>query len=146
MFRITKNRITNRITVITIITKKRKETIMKKVILFVVAMMSMTIASAKTNNSTFVKVERNYDMSFDVRRLAVKLELNDAQMEAVQNICTNFNREMNEAATTRGMKREAMIDRAVGKNVKNMRYVLDKGQFRTYMTLLGTTLHNQHIR
>ena len=119
---------------------------MKKMFLIVVAMMSMTIASAKTNNSTFVKVERNYDMSLDVRRLAVKLELNDAQMEAVQNICTNFNREMNEAATTRGMKREAMIDRAVGKNVKNMRYVLDKGQFRTYMTLLGTTLHNQHIR
>ena len=119
---------------------------MKKVILFVVAMMSMTIASAKTNNTTVVKVERNYDMSFDVRRLAVTLGLDNNQMEAVQCISANFNREMSEAATARGFKREVMIDKAVGKNVKNMRQVLDKGQFRTYMTLLGTTLHNQHIR
>ena len=120
---------------------------MKKMFLMVVAMMSMTVAFAETSNTEVrVRAERNYDMSFDLRRLAVTLGLNTDQMEAVQNISDNFNREMSEAATAKGFRREVMIDKAVGKNVKNMRYVLDREQFHTYVTLLRNTLRNQHIR
>jgi len=125
---------------------------MKKVILAVVAVMTFTLSFAENgteNNAAFrshrsVNVE-NYDMSFDMRRLAAKLDLTADQMEAVQVIQDNFNTEMLSAATARGFERRHLVHQAVRKDARQMQRVLNDKQFGTYMMLLGTTLQNKGL-
>ena len=84
-------------------------------------------------------------MSFDMHRLAVKLDLDANQMEAVQVIQDCFNDEVQEAATSRGLKRHHLIHQAVRKDAQQMRQVLNDKQYDTYMMLLGVTLRNKGL-
>jgi hypothetical protein len=63
---------------------------MKKIILTVVATMMMTISFAETTNTSAVKNVEERGLTFDLRRLAVTLDLTDNQMEAVKVISDNF--------------------------------------------------------
>lgn len=128
---------------------------MKRIVLFVVAIMTMTCGFAKSDNNEATKqMERrmmhvrsaaDYDMSFDVRRLAEKLDLTFDQMDAVQIIQNNFNDEMQSAANAHGFHRSAKVRQAVKNDVDKMRTVLNSKQFDTYMMLLGTTLRNKYL-
>ena len=130
----------NRITI-----KKRKEKIMKKIILTVVATMMMTISFAETTNTSAVKNVEERGLTFDLRRLAVTLDLTDNQMEAVKVISDNFNDELISATSARRFQRHALINEAIRKDAKQMRNVLNDKQFNTYMQLLGVTLQNRFI-
>ena len=118
---------------------------MKKFVLTVVAMMTMTFGFAETENHRAVRNVENYDMSFDMRRLAVTLELTFDQMEAVQVIQDNFNEAMLSAADAWGPQSRMLVHQAVRKDVKQMRRVLNDKQYNTYLMLLGTTLHNRGL-
>ena len=118
---------------------------MKKIILTVVATMMMTISFAETNNVNAVKNVNNSGLTFDLRRLAVTLDLTDTQMEAVKVISDNFNDELISATTARRFQRHALIQQAIRKDAKQMRNVLNDKQFNTYMQLLGVTLQNRFI-
>jgi hypothetical protein len=50
------------------------------------------------------------------------------------------------AAHANKNEREALVDRAVKKDVRYMYYVLDQKQYRKYLLLLNTTLHNRGLR
>ena len=120
---------------------------MKRMILTVVAMMAMTLSFAETEETQAVKNVETYDMTFDMRRLAVTLGLTSDQMEAVKDITDNFNTEMQTAATTTNCsEREAQVDEALRKDVHYMHYVLNDKQFQTYMTLLKATLRNRGLK
>ena len=119
---------------------------MKKIVLTVVAAMTMTFGYAKPQNTTAVKNVDNYGITFDMRRLAVTLDLTDYQMEAVQVISDNLNEDLTSAATARRFDRHALINKAIRKDVQNMRNVLNDKQYETYMKLLGATLQNRIIR
>ena len=140
-----RNRITNRITKKQDNNKKRKEKIMKKIILTVVATMMMTISFAETTNTSAVKNVEEAGLTFDLRRLAVTLDLTDNQMDAVKVISDNFNDELISASTARRFQRHALINEAIRKDAKQMRNVLNDKQFNTYMQLLGVTLQNRFI-
>ena len=140
-----RNRITNRITKNRITNKKRKEQIMKKIVLTAVAAMMMTISFAETTNTSAVKNVEESGLTFDLRRLAVTLDLTDNQMEAVKVISDNFNDELISATSARRFQRHAMIQQAIRKDAKQMRNVLNDKQFNTYMQLLGVTLQNRYI-
>ena len=118
---------------------------MKKIVLTMVALMTLTLSSAKTEGHRPVRNAESFDMSVDMRRLAAKLDLTDYQMEAVEVIHNCLNNEMQEAATARGHKRMAMVHQSVGKTLHQMHRVLNENQFRTYAILLGTTLHNRGL-
>ena len=118
---------------------------MKKIILTVVATMMMTISFAETNNVNAVKNVNNSGLTFDLRRLAVTLNLTDTQMEAVKVISDNFNDELISATSARRFQRHALIQQAIRKDAKQMRNVLNDKQFNTYMQLLGVTLQNRFI-
>ena len=120
-----------------------KKFIMKKTILTLVAAMAMTIGYAKTQNTTAVKKVENHGITFDMRRLAVTLDLNDYQMEAVKVISDNLNEELTAAATARRFERPALFHRAIQKDARNMRNVLNDKQYDTYMKLLTATLQNR---
>ena len=122
---------------------------MKKIAISVVTMMMVTFGYAETNQGHRMMVKDrqpvSYDMSFDVNRLAAKLDLDAYQMEAVQVIQDCFNDEVQEAATSRGLQRRHLVHQAVRKDVQQMRRVLNEDQFNTYMMLLGVTLKNKGL-
>ena len=120
---------------------------MKKIILTVVAAMTMTFGYAKTENKQAVvnNVER-YDMSFDVRRLADKLQLTSEQMEAVEAISSSLNTELAAASQAKGFDKRVQYEKAIRKDVRHMRRVLNDDQFNTYMMLFGATIQNQRMK
>ena len=119
---------------------------MKRMILMVVAMMSMTMTFAKTENVQVANNDKNYEINIDMRRLGETLGLTFDQMGMVEGIYDNFNSEMRKASTEKWYKRGAIIDKAVKKNVKDMHYVLNDKQYQTYLQLFGTTLRNWNLR
>ena len=118
---------------------------MKKILLTLVAVMTMSFANAETEGLRTHRHVVDYDMSFDINRLAAKLDLTNDQMEAVEVIQENFNDEVLEAATARGHERRFLVHQAVRKDVQQMHRVLNDEQFNTYMMLLGATLQNKHL-
>ena len=122
---------------------------MKKIILTVVAAMMMAVSFAETTNTSAVKNVEEAGLTFDLRRLAVTLDLTDNQMDAVKVISDNFNDELISASTARRFQRHALIQQAIKqairKDAKQMRNVLNDKQFNTYMQLLGATLQNRFI-
>ncbi len=119
---------------------------MKKIVLMVVAMMTMTMSFAENENSNAVKGIEAYDMTVNIRKLAVTLGLTFDQMEAVKDIHHQFSQEMMMAATANSDERESLVDQAVKKDVRYMHYVLNDKQYRTYILLLNTTLHNRGLK
>ena len=105
---------------------------MKKIILTVVAAMTMTFGFAETEeNQAVVNNAERYDMSFDVRRLADKLQLTAEQMEAVEAISSSLNTELATAAQAKGFDKVIQYEKAIRKDVRNMRRVLNNEQYNT---------------
>jgi len=119
---------------------------MKKIVLIMIAMLSMTMANAENENANTMQATQAYDMHVNMRKLAVTLGLTKDQMEAVQDIHESFCQAMMLAAQATGEDREVLTDQAVRTDARYMRYVLDHKQYRTYLMLLNATLHNRGIR
>lgn len=130
---------------------------MKKLVLTMVALMTMSFSYAETNS---FKAENNvenflmgfmknqdtrFDMSVDMRRLADKLDLTEDQMEVVEVIQDNFTDEMQSLASVRGPRQRHLVHQAVRKDIHQMQRILNDKQFSTYMMLLGATLQNKHL-
>lgn len=118
---------------------------MKKMILTMVALMSMTTAFAEGENAATVSNMEIYDMTVNMNKLSYALSLADDQKEAVADIHHTFAAEMKFAAEYGKNDRKALVDRAISNNVKWMRYVLNDKQYRTYLTLLNTTINNRGL-
>ena len=97
---------------------------MKKIILTAVAAMMMTISFAETTNTSAVKNVEESGLTFDLRRLAVTLDLTDNQMEAVKVISDNFNDELISA------QRQAVqyIHAAAGSHTSEPLHLVMKGK------------------
>ena len=62
---------------------------MKKIVMTLVALMAVTFSFAETKSD---RTEKDFDMSCDMRRLSVLLDLDEWQMEAVEAIQTCFSK------------------------------------------------------
>ena len=110
------------------------------------AMLSMTMTFAETENVANVANAETYDMTINMRKLGVALGLSKDQMEAVETIHETFKAEMLFAAHyTTKEERDAQVKKAVEKDIKWMNYILDKEQYRKYLLLLNTTLNNRGL-
>jgi hypothetical protein len=125
--------------------KERKGKKMKKMIMTLVAMLSMTTAFAEGENTNAVNNVEAYKMEVNMDQLSKVLNLDIDQREAVENIHHVFNTEMTYAAKYGNNEREAMVKRAIDTDVKRMRAVLNNDQMRTYLILLNTTLNNRGL-
>ena len=114
-------------------------------ILMIVAMLSITTMHAENENANNVANLQAYDMSVNMRRLGETLDLSADQMEAVENIHHTFAAEMLFAAQMNEENRKAMVEKAVAKDVRFMRYILNDKQYRKYLLLLNTTLNNRGL-
>ena len=118
---------------------------MKRLFLSVVAVLSMTMAFAeneKLNNAESISA---YNMAVDYGKLADCLELSIDQAEAVQDIHTSFCADMMNAAGANADERDAMVKKAVEKDLKYMRSVLTEMQYRKYLRLLNATFVNRGL-
>ncbi len=110
------------------------------------AMLSMTMTFAENEEAKNVNSVEAYDMSVNMRKLSVALDLNADQMEAVESIHNTFNAEMQLAAQAEAADRQERVNKAVERDIKWMHYVLNEKQYRTYLMLLNTTLNNRGLK
>ena len=118
---------------------------MKKMILTLVAMLSMTTAFAENENAATVSNAEAYNMNININKLSDALNLANDQKEAVENIHYVFSTEMAYAAQYGSTDRDAMVKRAINTDVKRMSYVLNPDQMRKYLMLLNVTLNNRGL-
>lgn len=118
---------------------------MKRLFLVIVAMLSMTMTFAENEGAKNVNQVEAYDMSVNMRKLSVTLGLTTDQIEAVENVHNYFAAEMQLAAHADEADRKELVKKAVERDIKWMRYVLDQKQYRTYLMLLNTTLNNRGL-
>ena len=109
------------------------------------AVLSMTMTFAENEGAKNVNNVEAYDMSVNMRKLSVALGLTADQVEAVENVHDYFTAEMQLAALADEDDRKALVKKAVDRDIKWMRYVLDQKQYHTYLVLLNTTLNNRGL-
>ena len=116
-------------------------------ILMVVAMLSMTMTSyAENENAENTLNVESYDMTVNIRKLAVALDMTGDQIESVEEIHRMFCNDMIQAAHANKDERNMLVDKAVKKDLRYMRYVLDQKQYRKYLMLLNATLTNRGLK
>ncbi len=133
---------------------KKKE--MKKIVLTLVAMLSMTATFAangdgnkengkKTPEVTVANMVQNYDMTLNYSTLGSILQLNDYQMNAVELIHNKFVNEVKSVENADASERQDLVKEAAGKELKYMSYVLNSKQYQKFSTLLNLTLNNRGL-
>ena len=118
---------------------------MKKIVLVMFAMLSMTTAFAENENANRVNVANVYDMSLNIRKLGEALGLTFDQMETVADIHRTFCGEMMIASQSHKDDQKGLVEKAVNKDLKHMSYVLTGKQYQKYERLLNATLENRGL-
>lgn len=114
-------------------------------ILTLVAMLSMTTAFAEGEKANSANNVEAYELNINMNKLFAALDLANDQKEAVADIHHTFASELKFAAQYANNDRKALVARAIDNDVKWMRYVLNDKQYRTYLTLLNTTINNRGL-
>ena len=124
---------------------ERKDLKMKKIVLTLVAVLTMTSAfAAKTSNSTNEELQA-YNMTVNYSKLGDALDLTADQIDAMKDIHKIFCAEMMNAASADNSEKSDLVYKAVGKDLKYMSYILTNKQLEKYKLLLKTTLVNRGL-
>ena len=118
---------------------------MKKLVVLAVALLSMTTTYAADENASATAATAAYNMNINMSSLSETLGLNIDQTEAVSDVHKNFSAEMMNAAVAPADEREAMVGKAINKDLKYMHTILSEKQYRKYLMLLNTTLKNRGV-
>ena len=116
---------------------------MKKIVLTLVALMSMTTIFAENEGMNTTEA---YNMTVNMKNLARTLNLSKDQVESVAEVHKTFSSEMMFAAQYGKEERTKMVDKAINKDLAYMNYILNKDQYRKYVMLLNITLANRGLR
>lgn len=124
---------------------------MKKIVLTLVAMLSMTATFAEgTDKASKAKAatateDARYEMNINVDALSRTLGLDFDTRRAVSYISDNFSHDMEKVAYANGDDRDKMYKKAINRNLSYMHAVLDGSQYHEYVKLLNTTLNNRGL-
>ena len=116
---------------------------MKKIVLTLVALMSMTMTFAENEGMNATEA---YDMTVNMKKLSQALGLTMDQVESVAEVHKTFSSEMMFAAQYGKDERIKMVEKAVNKDLAYMNYILNKDQYRKYVMLLNMTLINRGLK
>jgi hypothetical protein len=119
---------------------------MKKIVLTIVALMSMTMTFAENESAANLNTTEAYNMTVNMRQLARALNLSNDQVESVAEVHKTFSAEMMFAAQYGKDERAKMMDKAINKDLAYMNYILNKDQYRKYLRLLNVTLVNRGLK
>lgn len=116
---------------------------MKKIVLTLVALMSMTTIFAENEGMNTTEA---YNMTVNMKNLARTLNLSKDQVESVAEVHKTFSSEMMFAAQYGKEERTKMVEKAINKDLAYMNYILNKDQYRKYVMLLNMTLTNRGLK
>lgn len=116
---------------------------MKKIVLTLVALMSMTMSFAENEGMNTTEA---YNMTVNMKKLAQALNLSKDQVESVAEVHKTFSSEMLFAAQYGKDERTKMVERAINKDLAYMNYILNQDQYRKYVMLLNVTLTNRGLK
>ena len=119
---------------------------MKKIVLTIVALMSMTMTFAENESAANLNTTEAYNMTVNMRQLARALNLSNDQVESVAEVHKTFSAEMMFAAQYGKDERAKMMDKAINKDLAYMNSILNKDQYRKYLRLLNVTLVNRGLK
>ena len=120
---------------------------MKKIVLTMVAVMSMTMVFAANENDNNNNNATTSADKFNVSTYALSraLNLNIDQVDVVEDINRTFATEMMNASVADSSERQAKVQSAIKKDLSYMRYILNDRQYREYVKLLNVTLNNRGL-
>lgn len=118
---------------------------MKKMIMMVVALLSMTATYAETETEKMALNTSAYDMHVSTNALARALTLSFDQREAVEDITADFAARMRRAGRADEDVRSEKVRKAVNRNLAYMRSVLTGEQYRQYTAILQATFVNRGL-
>lgn len=119
---------------------------MKKIILTLVALMSMTMTFAENESAANLNTTEAYNMTVNIEKLGMALGLSQDQMESVAEVHKTFSAEMMFAAQYGKEERDQKVDKAIKKDLAYMNYILNSEQYRKYLMLLNITLSNRGLK
>lgn len=129
---------------------------MKKIVLTLVAVLSMTSVFAdnsdKKTNENVKAVETtasvanlNYDMSVNYRMLGGTLNLNHNQIAEFVSIHDKFVGAVKNAGNASVSNRTYLVRKAAQEELNKMKNILDDSQYRKFNMLLNLTLSNRGL-
>lgn len=118
---------------------------MKKILLTMVALLSMTTAVFAEGENNEVAEAAKYEINFNIGQLSKALDLSYDQTSAVTDITKMFASDMTNAAAASGNERAELRKKAINRDLAYMRTVLDKEQYHKYLLLLNTTMNNRGL-
>lgn len=118
---------------------------MKKVILILMMVFGLNICTfAEDNDVNNVNDIERYDFKVNHRRLATTLEMSLDQMEMSETVLNELANDMLFASSMESDEsKNKIVSNAVKKNIRYMGYILNKEQYKKYITLLNLTLQNK---
>jgi len=118
---------------------------MKKVILILMMVFGLNICTfAEDNDVNNVNDIERYDFKVNYRRLATTLEMSLDQMEMSETVLNELASDMLFASSMESDEsKNKIVSNAVKKNIRYMGYILNKEQYKKYITLLNLTLQNK---
>jgi hypothetical protein len=119
---------------------------MKKIVLTIVALMSMTMTFAENESAANLNTVESYNMTVNMGKLSQALGLSQDQVESVAEVHKTFSAEMMFAAQYGKDERAKMVDKAINKDLAYMNYILNRDQYRKYLLLLNVTLVNRGLK
>ncbi len=117
---------------------------MKKIVFMAAMLLSMTTATFAANEENEAAASA-YSLTFNSSALSDALALTLDQEDAMNDVHKSFSTEMANAAQANGSERTDLVNKAVLKNLKYMRSILNANQYKKYVMLLNTTLYNRGI-
>lgn len=81
----------------------------------------------------------------NMRSLSRCLNLTDDQVEVMSYASDNFKADIAKVATEEDMARPEAVRKAINRNLKLVRNVLEGKQYRDYLALLNRTLNNKGL-
>lgn len=120
---------------------------MKKIAIALAMLFTMaTVTMAENNNVETTTSVEAFNFKININSLTRALNLSKDQQEMYVDIMKSFERNMDLAAKMPTEERKMRIAKnTVRTNLRDMKCVLDKDQFRTYLMILNTTLYNRGI-
>lgn len=116
---------------------------MKKMVLTIVAMLSMTMAFGETRSTN--SYDAAYTINVNNNALARSLSLTEEQEYAVNMITSRFEYDMKRAGKANEADRQVKLRKAVKRNLSHLSQVLDRNQYRKYVAILNATFVNRGI-
>ena len=119
---------------------------MKRIIMSVIVMLSMTFAFAENENTDAMNRVQAYDMHVNMNKLGETLGLSSDQLQFVSDVHDAFCADMLNVALSDESERSSMMDKVVSDYLDNMRVVLTKSQYRKYLLILNNTFKNRGLK